>query len=52
MKDKLQYIKDVKDSTGFTHSLMVYGKNDVRLGNKSYKDMKKAIEAVKEIGKR
>ena len=43
---KLQFIQDVVDKKGHTHSVMIYGKGDLRWGNKKFTTMK---EVKKEI---
>ena len=46
MKKKVQYIQDVKDVKGHTHSLLVYGKNEIYWGNKRFTSMREAKAAI------
>jgi len=38
--EKLQHIQDITDSRGNVHSVLIYGKGDLRLGNKNFTSMK------------
>ena len=38
--EKLQHIQNITDSRGNVHSVLIYGKGDLRLGNKKFSSMK------------
>ena len=38
--EKLQHIQDITDARGNVHSVLIYGKGDLRLGNKKFSSMK------------
>ena len=48
---KLKFIQDVKDSYGNIHSILIYGKGDLRYGNKRFKTMKDVKKEIAKIGK-
>jgi hypothetical protein len=39
MAEKLQFIQDIIDPRGNAHSILIYGKGDLRFGNKTFKSM-------------
>jgi len=40
MAKKLQFIQDVEDPRGNVHSVLIYGKGDLRLGNMTFATMR------------
>lgn len=45
-KKELQFIQSITDNRGNNHSVLIYGKNDLRIGNMRFKTMKEVKVAV------
>ena len=47
--EKLQHIQNITDSRGNVHSVLIYGKGDLRLGNKKFSSMKWVKYYIEEV---